>query len=189
MARLIYAINASVDGYIEDTEGNFDWTVPDHELHAFFNDLLRPLGAELHGRRMYETMAVWETDSSLAEDSEVMREFAAIWQAEDKVVYSTTLEAPVTTRTRIERTFDPEAVRRLKSESPRDLGIGGPELAAHAFAAGLIDECHLVLHPVAVGGGKPALPRGRRLHLELLEERRFASGVVHLHYRVLPPAP
>lgn len=186
MARLIYAINASLDGYIEDARGNFDWTEPDEELHTFFNDLTRPIGAHLYGRRMYETMAVWETDPSFIEDSEVLRDFADIWQAADKIVYSTTLEVPLTARTRIERTFDPEAVRRLKAESPRDLAIGGPELAAHAFRAGLIDECHLVLHPVAVGAGKPALPRDLRLDLELLDERRFAAGVVHLHYRVQP---
>ncbi|MGE0229876.1 MAG: dihydrofolate reductase family protein [Dehalococcoidia bacterium] len=187
MARPIYAINASLDGYIEDAEGNFDWTEPDEELHTFFNDLLRPIGTELYGRRMYETMAVWETDPSFTEDSEVLRDFAAVWQAADKIV-STTLEAPITARTRLERTFDPEAVRRLKAESSADLAIGGPELDAQAFRAGLVDECHLVLHPVAVGGGKPALPRNLRLDLELLHERRFANGVVDLDYRVRPPA-
>ncbi|MFN8583840.1 MAG: dihydrofolate reductase family protein [Dehalococcoidia bacterium] len=187
-AHLIYAINASLDGYIEDANGNFDWTEPDEELHLFFNDLLRPIGTELYGRRMYETMAVWETDPSFTEDSEVLRDFAEVWQAADKIVYSTTLGAPLTARTRIERTFDSEAVRRLKAESSPDLAIGGPELAAHAFRAGLIDECHLVLHPVAVGAGKPALPRDFRLDLELLHERRFNCGVVDLHYRVRRPA-
>ena len=158
MAKLIYVINTSLDGYIEDAAGNFDWTEPDDELHLFFNDLLRPVGTHLLGRRMYETMAVWETDPSIWEGSDVTRDFAELWQAADKVVYSTTLDAAPTRRTRIERSFDPAAVRELKAAATADLAVAGPTLARHAFEASLVDECHLVVNPVAVGGGKPALP-------------------------------
>ena len=183
MAKLIYTAICSLDGYIEDTDGRFDWAAPDEAVHAFVNDLERPVGTYLYGRRMYETMRVWETDSSLAEHSPITRDFARIWQAAQKIVYSGTLDAPPTARTRIERNFDPEAVRRLKATADSDLAVGGPGLAAAAFAAGLVDECHLFLAPVLVGGGKRCLPDGVRLALELVDERRFPSGMVFLHYR------
>lgn len=183
MAKLIYSAISSLDGYIEDEAGGFDWAVPDDEVHAFVNDLERSAGTYLYGRRMYETMVGWETDPSLAAQSPLMRDFAASWQAADKVVYSTTLDAPSTARTRIERAFDADQVRQMKASASRDLTVGGPDLAAQAFRAGLVDECHLFLTPIIVGGGKPSLPDGVRLDLELLEERRFAGGTVHLHYR------
>jgi dihydrofolate reductase len=177
MGRLIYSAIASLDGYVADTEGGFEWAAPDAELHAFVNDLERPVGTHLYGRRMYETLAVWET---LQDDHPVMRDFAEIWRAADKIVYSRTLKEVSSARTRIEREFDPDAVRAI----PGDVSIGGPTLAAEAFRAGLVDECHLFLHPVVVGGGLPALPTDLRLDLELLDERRFDSGFVALHYRV-----
>ncbi len=184
MGKLIYTAIASLDGYIEGEDGRFDWAEPDWELHRFVNDLERPVGTHLYGRRMYETLAPWETDSSLAAHSDVVRDFAGIWQAAEKIVYSRSLEEVATRRTRIEREFEPEAVRRMKEAAGQDLNIGGPALAAEAFSADLVDECNLFLMPVAVGGGKPALPRGLRLELELLDQRRFGSGAVHLHYRV-----
>jgi dihydrofolate reductase len=186
MARLIYAAIASLDGYIEDENGRFDWAEPDEEVHAFVNDLERPVGTYLYGRRMYETMAGWETDPSLAEHSREMRDFAEIWQAADKIVYSRSLETASTERTRIERDFDPDAVRELKAAAARDLGVGGPDLAAHAFRAGLVDECHLFLAPILVGNGKPAFPDDVRVTLELLDERRFGNGTVYLAYRARP---
>ena len=188
MGKLIYSALASLDGYIEDESGSFGWAEPDSEVHAFVNDLERPAGTHLYGRRMYETMAAWETDAGLAEQSPVMRDYAEIWQAADKVVYSRTLTAATTARTRIERAFDPEAIRRLKATAERDIGVGGPELAAHALGAGLVDACHLLLVPVVVGAGKPVFPAGLRLDLELLDERRFAGGAVHLHYRIASAA-
>jgi dihydrofolate reductase len=183
VAKLIYLAIASLDGYIADEEGIFDWAMPDEEVHAFINDLDRPLGTYLYGRRMYETMAGWETDHTLAEQSSLMRDFAELWQAADKVVYSRTLEAVSTARTRIERDFDPEAVRQMKASAGRDMGVGGAELAAQAFRAGLVDECHLFVAPIVVGGGKQSLPNDVRLKLELLGERRFGNGMVYLHYR------
>ena len=183
MAHLIYSAISSLDGYIEDTEGRFDWAMPDEEVHQFVNDLERGAGTYLYGRRMYETMMVWETDPNLAAESPLLRDFAEIWQAADKIVYSKTLETVSTRRTRIERSFDPEAVRQLKEVAQHDILIGGPNLAAHAFRSGLIDECHLFLTPIIVGGGKPSLPDHVRLELELLEERRFGSGMVFLRYR------
>ena len=183
MAKLIYSAITSLDGYVEDEDGKFDWAAPDEEVHAFVNDLERPVGTYLYGRRMYETMAVWETDPSLAELSAASRDFAAIWQAAQKIVYSRTLEAVATTRTRIEREFDPDAVRQAKEAAGRDLLVGGAGLAAEAFRAGLVDELHLFLAPVLVGGGKHALPRGASLKLELLDERRFGGGTVFLRYR------
>ena len=183
MAKLIYLMIASLDGYVADEDGNFDWAVPDEEVHAFINDLDRPVGTYLYGRRMYETMAGWETDPTLADQSPLMRDFAQIWQAADKIVYSKTLEAVSTARTRIERDFDPEAVRQMKALAGRDLIVGGPELAAQAFKAGLVEECHLFVAPMVVGGGKRSLPKDVRLKLELLDERSFASGMVYLHYR------
>ncbi|MEQ7126769.1 dihydrofolate reductase family protein [Actinopolymorpha sp. B11F2] len=183
MAKLIYTSIMSLDGYIEDEDGTFDWSMPDEEVHAFINEHEGPLGTYLYGRRMYETMAGWETDATLAEQSPLMRDFATLWQAADKVVYSRTLEQVSTARTRIERDFDPEAVRQLKQAATRDLAVSGPELAAHAFKAGLVDECHLFVSPIMVGGGKRSLPEGVRLKLDLLDERRFGNGVVYLRYR------
>lgn len=184
MARLIYSAIMSLDGYTADENGNFDWAAPDEEVHAFVNDLLRPVGTYLYGRRMYDTMAVWETDPSLAQHSPITLDFARIWQAADKVVYSTTLEAVSTARTRIARDFDPEEIRRQKASAEHDLTVGGPTLAAHAFKAGLVDECQLFMTPVVVGGGNQALPDGVRLSLELLDQRRFGNGMVYLRYRV-----
>jgi dihydrofolate reductase len=183
MAKLIYSAIASLDGYVADEDGNFDWAVPDEEVHTFINDLDRPVGTYLYGRRMYETMAGWETDHTLADRSPLMRDFAELWQAANKIVYSKTLEAVSTAKTRIERDFDPEAVRRMKALAGRDLIVGGPELAAQAYKAGLVDECHLFVAPVVVGGGNRSLPNNVRLKLELLDERRFGSGMVYLYYR------
>jgi len=183
MAKLIYVLNASLDGYIADEDGKFDWGEPDEEFYSFINDLVRPVGTYLYGRRLYEMMAVWETDPAAAAQSPGAREFAAIWQAADKVVYSRTLEAASTTRTRIERGFDPEAVRQLKAATGRDLTVGGPTLGAHAITAGLVDEYHLFVWPVVLGGGKHFLLNRVRLQLELLDERRFGSGAVYLRYR------
>jgi dihydrofolate reductase len=183
MAKLIYSTIASLDGYIEDQSGKFDWSMPDEEVHAFVNDFERPLGTHLYGRRMYETMVAWETMETAGE-ADVMRDYAEIWRAAEKIVYSKTLESVSSERTRIEAEFDPEAIRELKQSSAADLGVGGPELAAQALAAGLVDECRFLYSPLVVGGGKPSLPDGLRLELELLDERRFGNGVVHLHYRV-----
>jgi dihydrofolate reductase len=182
MARLIYAAIASLDGYVNDAEGGFEWAAPDVEVHAFVNDLEREFGTYLYGRRMYEVMRVWETMDP--GEPAVMQDFARLWRSADKVVYSTTLDAVDTPRTRLERVFDPDAVARMKAAADRDITIGGPTLAVAALRAGLVDECHLLLHPVSVGGGTSALPLGHRVDLELLGERRFASGVVHAHYRV-----
>jgi dihydrofolate reductase len=182
MAKLIYTTLESLDGYVADTDGKFDWAEPDEEVHAFVNELERPVGTHLLGRRMYEVLVYWET-LDLVDEPPVIRDFAEIWRAADKVVYSRTLEAVASARTRIEREFDPEAVRRLKADADRDLSVGGPGLAAHAFAAGLVDELHLFVAPVAVGGGTRSLPDGVRVDLELLDERRFANGTVYLHYR------
>jgi dihydrofolate reductase len=183
LAELIHAAITSLDGFVEDREGKFNWAEPDEEVHKFVNNVERRAGTHLYGRRMYETMLVWETDPSLAAHSAVTRDFAEIWQAADKIVFSRTLEAATTARTRIERTFDPEAIRRLKATTARDMLIGGPDLAAHAFRAGLVDQYHVYLSPIIVGGGKPSLPKGVRLKLELTEHRRFHNGVVFLRYR------
>ena len=182
MAKLIYSAITSLDGDIADEDGNFDWAAPDQEVHTFVNDLERPIGTYLYGRRMYEVMAPWETDPTLATQSPVMRDFAELWQAADKVVYSRTLETASTARTRIQRDFDPEAVRQLKATAGRDLTVGGPDLAAQAIKAGLVDEFQLLLAPIIVGGGRPSLPSNLRLELELLDERRFGNGMVHLRY-------
>jgi dihydrofolate reductase len=184
MARLIYSAIASLDGYVADASGGFDWAAPDDEVHAFVNDVVRPAGTHLYGRRMYEVMRFWETAPTTGDGRPVGQDFARIWQAADKVVYSRTLETVESARTRIERDFDPDAVARLKAAADRDLIVGGPELAGEAMQAGLVDELHLFAVPVLVGGGKRALSDGLRLELEPLAERRFASGVVHLHYRV-----
>jgi dihydrofolate reductase len=183
VGRLIYSAIASLDGYIEDRDGGFDWGEPDAEVHAFVNDLMRPVGIHLYGRRMYEVMLAWET-WQLAGEPEQIRDFAEIWRGADKIVYSSTLTEASSARTRLERSFEAEAVRRLKDADDRDLAIAGPALAAQAIAAGLVDEYHLFVAPVAVGGGKRSLPEGVRLDLELLDERRFESGFVHLRYRV-----
>jgi dihydrofolate reductase len=184
MARLMYITNVSVDGYIEDAHGGFDWTEPDDELFAFITDLVRSVGTFVYGRRLYESMAVWETDPTLAARSELMGDFARVWQAADKIVYSTTLREVSTGRTRIERDFDPETIQRLKESEAGDLTVGGAAFAAPAFKAGLVDECHLFVHPVIVGAGKAALPRDLRADLELLDERGFSNGVVYLRHRV-----
>jgi dihydrofolate reductase len=184
MAKLIYFATTSLDGYIEDAEGNFGWAAPTEEVHAFVNDLERDVGTYLYGRRMYETMVAWETAETWADEHPVTQDFARIWQAADKVVYSTTLETVSSARTRIERVFEPDAVRGLKASSERDLTVGGPRLAATALRAGLVDECQLFLAPVVVGGGNPALPDQLRLRLELLDERRFGDGMVYLRYAV-----
>jgi len=180
MAKLVYSAIASLDGYVADEDGKWDWSVPDEEVHVFVNDLEREVGTHLYGRRMYDVMVAWET---MQDDDPIMRDYAQIWRSAEKVVYSRALDAVSSERTRIERDFDPEAVRALKASAERDISIGGPELAGQAIAAGLVDECHLFLSPVVVGGGKKALPDGVRVQLELLDERRFRNGVVHLHYR------
>lgn len=185
MAKLIYVTNMSLDGYIEDESGDFNWSEPDEGLFAFFTDLIRSVGTFIYGRRLYETMAVWETDPTLGTQSELMGDFATAWKAADKLVYSTTLTSPPTARTRIERNFDPIAVRELKDAADGDILVGGAELASQAIKAGLVDECRLVVHPVIAGGGKPALATGARSDLELIDERRFDSGAVLLRYRVL----
>jgi dihydrofolate reductase len=187
VAKLNYSAIASLDGYVADEAGEFDWAAPDEEVHAFVNELERPAGTYLYGRRMYEVMAAWET-LPLAEQPPAMRDFAEIWRAADKIVYSRTLETAATARTRIEREFDPDAVRQLKATAGSDLSIGGPELAGHALAAGLVDELQLFLVPVIVGGGKRALPDDVRLELELLDERRFRDGTVYLRYGTLRSA-
>jgi dihydrofolate reductase len=182
MAKLMYTAIASLDGYIADEEGRFDWAEPDEEVHAFVNELERPVGTYLYGRRMYETMVAWET-LELADQPPVMRDFAQIWRAADKIVYSRTLASVSSARTRLEQEFDPEDVRRLKNETERDLVVGGPGLAAQAIAAGLVDEWHLFVAPIVVGGGTKLFPDGVRVPLELADERRFAGGTVFLRYR------
>ena len=185
MAKLIYAAITSLDGYVADAEGAFDWAAPDEEVHTFVNELERPIGTHLFGRRMYQVLSAWESDDMLAGDPpSFIRDYAAIWRAADKVVYSTTLESVSSARTRIERTFDPDEVRRMKASADRDLAVGGPGLAGQALRAGLVDECHLIVAPAVVGGGTRALPDDVRLTLGLVDERRFAGGMVHLHYRI-----
>ena len=182
MAKLIYTAIASLDGYVNDESGNFDWAAPDEEVHAFVNDLERSIGTYLYGRKLYETMVAWET-MDLDEEPSVIRDYAEIWRAADKVVFSKTLEKPASERTRIERVFDPVSIGRMKDESARDLSIGGPHLGAEAIRAGLVDEYRFFLAPVVIGGGTASLPDDVRLDLELIDEGRFGSGFVHLHYR------
>ncbi|WP_459642061.1 dihydrofolate reductase family protein [Kineococcus sp. NUM-3379] len=184
MGKLIYAANTSLDGYLEDEDGSFDWAVPSEEVHAFWNEHERGIGTSLYGRRMYEAMRVWEDDDWLTTEAAVVRDYARIWREADKVVYSSTLAEVSTARTRIERHFDPEAVRALTEASALDVSVGGAALGAEAFRHALVDECVLLLHPVSVGGGKPALPAGVRLHLELLDHRRFDNGVVYVRHAV-----
>ncbi|MDQ6945067.1 MAG: dihydrofolate reductase family protein [Actinomycetota bacterium] len=183
MARLIYTAITSLDGYIEDADGNFDWAEPDDEVHAFVNDLEERAGTYLYGRRLYETMLFWETADALAGEPQVVYDFARLWQAAEKIVYSRTLKTVSSDKTRIEREFHPEAVRQLKLNAARDLTIGGAELAAQAMLAGLVDELHLFVTPILVGGGKSALPEHARVKLQLIDEHRFRNGVVHLHYQ------
>ena len=187
MAKLIYSAIASLDGYVADEEGKFDWSAPDEEVHSFVNELERPIGTYLLGRRMYEVLAYWETADAIADLSPFAHEFAEIWQAADKIVYSKTLDTVSSARTRIEREFEPEVIRQLKATAGRDITVGGPELAAQAIEAGLVDELQLFVTPIVVGGGKPSLPKGVRVALELLDERRFGNGVVYLYYRLLGP--
>jgi dihydrofolate reductase len=184
VGKLIYAANTSLDGYLEDETGSFAWSVPDDEVHAFWNEHERRIGTSLYGRRMYETMRVWDDDDWLTTEPAVVRAYASIWRDADKIVYSSTLDAVSTARTRIERQFDPEVVRQLKETSASDLSIGGAALAAEAFRHALVDECVLLLCPVLVGGGKPALPRGVRVDLELLDTGRFGNGVVYARHAV-----
>jgi dihydrofolate reductase len=183
VANLIYSALTSLDGYVADRDGNFDWAEPDEEVHTFVNDLERPVGTHLYGRRMYEVMVAWESPDMVADQPPVIQDYAGIWRAAEKVVYSRTLETVASARTRIEREFDPAAVRNMKARATSDLSIGGPDLAGQAFRAGLVDECHLFLAPIVVGGGTRSLPDDVRVQLELVGERRFDNGVVHLHHR------
>lgn len=185
MAKLIYIANTTLDGYVEDADGGFGWTEPSEEVFAFITDLIRPMGVFLYGRRMYETMAVWETDPTLGAESELMADFADLWQAADKVVYSTTLPAAFTARTRLERNLDLEALAEMKASTATDLGIGGSIVAAQAFDAGLVDECHLFVYPVLLGRGKPAFGGNSRVDLELMDEHRFPDGALYLRYRTV----
>ena len=183
MAKLIYMAIASLDGYVTDEDGDFEWAKPDEEVHAFVNDLERPIGTHLYGRRLYEVMTGWETMHTLPDQTPQTLDFAAIWQAAEKVVYSRTLETLSSARTRIERDFAPAAVGQMKAEADRDISIGGATLAGEAIRAGLVDELHLIVNPIVVGGGTPSLPDGVRWELDLLDERRFANGVVYVRYR------
>jgi dihydrofolate reductase len=183
MASLIYSAITSLDGYVADEHGNFDWAEPDEEVHSFVNDLELRAGTHLYGRRMYEVMVAWEAMPNLAAQPSFIQDYAAIWQAADKIVYSRTLDEVSSARTRIERDFDPEAIRQMKAAVARDITVGGPHLAAQAIQAGLVDELQQFVAPIVVGGGNRFLPDGVRVELELLDERRFGNGVVHLHYR------
>ena len=183
MAKLIYFTPTSLDGYIADETGNFDWSAPDEEVFAFINDLCRPIGTYLYGRKMYETMAVWETPEVIPGRTPAMLDFARIWQAADKIVYSKSLETVSTPKTRLEREFHPQVVRELKAQSPLDISVAGPTLAAHAIRTGLVDEYHLLVVPTMLGGGTRVLPSNVRIRLDLLDERRFANGMVYLRYR------
>jgi dihydrofolate reductase len=186
VAQLIYSAITSLDGYVADADGRFDWAEPDEEVHSFVNDLQRPVGTYLYGRRLYQTMVYWETAHTLADPPSFIKDYTEIWQAADKVVYSKTLETVASARTRIERDFDPEAVRRIKMSAERDITVGGADLAAQAIRARLVDEYHLFVTPIVVGGGTPFLPDNVRVELDLRDERRFANGVVYLHYRTKP---
>jgi dihydrofolate reductase len=184
MARLLYMAITSLDGYVADTKGNYGWAMPDDEVFRFVNDFERPVGTYLYGRRLYQEMTGWETAHTVPGQSALMLDFARIWQAADKVVYSASLPAVSTARTRIERAFDPDAIGELKRQADRDITVGGATLAGHALRAGLVDECHLLISPVVVGGGRKALPSEVFLRLDLVDQRRFGNGVVHLHYRL-----
>lgn len=180
MAKLIYTAIMSLDGYVADEDGNFDWAEPDEDVHSLVNDLERPIGTYLYGRRLYDVMVAWET---IDDEQPFIKDYAQIWRAADKVVYSRTLEEVSSARTRIERNFDPDVIHRMKAEMERDVSVGGPELAGQAIRAGLVDEIQLFLSPVVVGGGTRALPEDVRVELELLDERRFDNGVVYLRFR------
>jgi dihydrofolate reductase len=184
VANLIYSALTSLDGFVADESGNFDWAAPDAEVHAFVNDLERPAGTYLYGRRMYDVMAAWESDDIVVGQPPVIADYAAIWRAADKIVYSRSLELVSTARTRIERVFDPEAVRSLKADAAGDLSVGGPELAAQALRAGLVDEIRLFLNPIVIGRGNPSLPSNIRIPLHLVDGHRFGNGVVYVRYRV-----
>jgi dihydrofolate reductase len=184
MAKLIYVSNVSLDGFIEDEHGNFDWTKPSDEVFAFITDLVRPLGTHVYGRRLYETMAVWETDPALAAQSDLTADFAGAWRDASKIVYSSTLESATTARTRLQRRFEPDSIRALKADANRDAMVGGANLAAAAFRAGLVDETHLFVSPIILGRGKRALPSDGRIDLELVDERRFENGALYLRHRV-----
>ncbi len=185
MAKLIYFTPTSLDGYIADETGDLDWAAPDEEVHAFINDIVRPIGTYLYGRKMYQTMAVWETPDVIPGRTPAMLDFARIWQAADKIVYSKSLETVSTRKTRLEREFDPQVVRDLKAQLPHDVAVGGPTLAAHAIRAGIVDEYHLFVVPIILGGGKPVLPGNVRVTLELLAERGFDNGMVYLRYHAI----
>ena len=184
MSKLIFAAITSLDGYVADSEGNFDWSAPDDEVHRFVNDLERPVGTYLYGRRMYEVMRYWESADTGDGALSTEQDYARIWQAADKIVYSRSLRQVSSSRTRIEHEFDPDVIRKMKSSAPRDMSVSGPTLARQAMKLGLVDECHLFLSPIVIGGGTQALPDNVRLPLELLDEQRFSNGVVHLHYRL-----
>lgn len=184
MAKLIYAMPTSLDGYVEDEGGNFEWAAPDAEGFAFITDLMRPIGTYLYGRKLYETMAIWETPDLIPDRTPAMMDFARIWQAADKIVYSKTLETASTPKTHLEREFNPQAVRDLKARSPHDVLVGGPTFAEHAIRSGLVDEYYLFVVPMMIGGGKRVLPSDVRVKLDLLDERRFANGMVSLRYRM-----
>jgi dihydrofolate reductase len=184
MAKLIFSAISSLDGYVADENGKFDWAEPDEEVHTFINDLERPVGTYLYGRRLYDVMVAWETFGASGDEPPHIQDFAEIWRAAEKIVYSRTLQTASSAKTRIERDFDPEAVRELKASAERDLSVGGPELAAYAIEAGLVDEYHLFLAPIVVGGGKRSLPDDVRVQLELVHEHRFGNGMVYLHYAV-----
>ena len=183
MAKLIYSAIMSLDGYVADEDGDFDWAEPDEEMHTFVNDLERPVGTYLYGRRMYEVMVAWESPDIVADQSPFMHDYAEIWKRADKIVYSTTLESASSARTRVERDFDPKAIRQMKATANHDISVGGPDLAAQAIKTGLVDEWHLFVTPIVVGGGTRFVPNDVRLKLELVDERRFGNGAVYLHYR------
>jgi dihydrofolate reductase len=189
LAKLVYSAIVSLDGFTADESGNFDWSMPDEEVHAFVNDLERPIGTYLYGRKMYEVMQYWQAVPNLAEEPDVIRDYAAIWKSASKVVYSRTLTQPATPQTQIVNEFDPQAVWQMKENLPQDISIGGPTLAAEALRAGLVDVCAFFVSPVIVGGGTAALPAGLRLDLELVQECRFGNGVVYLSYDVKAPSP
>ena len=183
MAKLIYSAIMSLDGYVADEDGNFDWAEPDEEVHTFVNDLERRVGTYLYGRRMYDVMVAWESPDTVADQPPFMHDYAEIWRAADKVVYSTTLGSASSARTRVERAFDAEAIRRMKATANNDISVGGPDLAGQAIKAGLVDEWHLFVSPVVIGGGNRCFPAAVRRNLELVSERRFGNGVAYLHYR------